>query len=74
MKKPVLNALLEWKGRKLMCNGVCVAEVCNLTLCRAGVVISYWYGAGVERKTEAAARHAVNRRFNLTEVKSRSTT
>lgn len=56
-----MNARLEWKGRKLMCNGVCVAEVSKW-----GDRWSLLAFSGEEtRKNESAARRAVERRFKM---------
>jgi hypothetical protein len=67
MKKPRNNALLEWKGRKLMCNGVCVATIWEIGPTWWIVYIGDAVNP-VQRKTKEAARRAVNRRFKITEA------
>lgn len=65
-----MNARLEWRGRKLMCNGVCVARISPPNLHREG---EQWMGmlgsyvGFVHRSTEAACRRAVSRRFKIEE-------
>lgn len=64
------NARLEWNGRKLMCNGVCVALVGPMMLGKnwfhsSGQSLrsnAQFYG---QRVSELSARRAVNRRFKL---------
>lgn len=66
MTKP--NATLVWRGRKLMCNGVCVAEIEYLDL-PVSWKKSQWSAATIEGNSSAVSeeetRRAVNRRFNL---------
>lgn len=62
------NARLEWRGRKLMCNGVEVAEVRLM-----GIKTPPWWACyrnwDSRHRTEAAARRAVSRRFGMEDVK-----
>jgi hypothetical protein len=61
-----MNAHLEWQGRKLMCNGRCIAEVVKS---RYGLHWFAYSGAlviwSIQRASEQSARRAVNRRFGL---------
>jgi hypothetical protein len=70
MKKPRNNALLEWKGRKLMCRNVPVAELWfsgDLKwMASVGTIVP---SSGPFDSIDKATR-AVNRRFKLTEVRS----
>lgn len=63
--KPV-TAIMAWKGRKLMCNGVCVACVWF----QINEPHDIWIGdivglAYMRSASERTARRAVNRRFKL---------
>lgn len=60
MTKPV-SATMRWKGRKLLCNGVCVADLASGFNCFSG----FGYHIDLVRATEQAARRAINRRFKL---------
>jgi hypothetical protein len=62
-KAAKINATMEWRGRRLLCNGVCVAEIWHPS---GGL----WYPQGFMSSprgnaTERTARHAINRRFKL---------
>lgn len=65
------NARLEWRGRKLMCNGREIGEVGNYLGIWANRFSGYawrWH-PDTFYKTEAAARRAVSRRFGMEDVK-----
>jgi hypothetical protein len=64
-----MNARLEWRGRKLMCNGVAViAEIY-----RGAGLGGLWYTIPADPlghyiyETKPAARRAINRRFGIKE-------
>jgi hypothetical protein len=56
------TARMQWKGRKLLCNGVCVADIGKYH-------DTAYYGSAnsfyLSRVSEASVRRAVNRKFKL---------
>jgi hypothetical protein len=69
MTSKTLPAAMEWKGRNLYANGVCVGGYGRAVLGNAWVVDCGSFACGEDFcrrvKTEHAARRAVNRRFKL---------
>jgi hypothetical protein len=61
--KPV-SATMQWKGRKLLCNGVCVAKIVERALA-PGFVTDVVREVLSFHRFERTARRAVNRRFKL---------
>jgi hypothetical protein len=64
-KAAKMNATMEWKGRKLLCNGVYLACIGGSSI-RPGL----WFADAVHEiisfhRSERTARRAINRRFKL---------
>ena len=58
-----VRAAMTWKGRKLLCNGQTVADIWSPRPDLHYPLI--WAGGQKAKKTERAARRAVNKRFGL---------
>lgn len=59
-----VSAAMVWKGRKLMCNGVCVAEI-GKSIWSPGHFVYASYHACETFSTRKAARRAINAKFRL---------
>jgi hypothetical protein len=69
-----MKATMQWRGRKLLCNGVCVAAIWTSSAAMPFGAECGCYNAtdGSQSRptvrpmrTEKAARRAINRRFRL---------
>lgn len=70
MSKERKNATLKWVGRKLMCNGISVAELVGWSWAAPEGRGRMYVRLGSDpelfsRASETAARRAINRKFNL---------
>lgn len=67
VKQKPMNARLEWRGRRLMLNGIMEIAFIYEDKTPKGPVF-WWTPTGREFKSEAACRRSANRRFGIKET------